>query len=123
MLLLADIWENFQKVCYNLYKLDVSYYYTSPGLSWDAFLKYTDEYYMKTYNKHFEIELLTDIDMYLFVENSIRGGLSQISKRYAQANNKYMSYGMDINEIINNIFNLQQNIYDSNFRYTVIPLL
>ena len=31
-------------------------------------------------------------------------------------------YGMDINEIINNIFNFQQNIYDSNFRYTVIPL-
>ena len=31
-------------------------------------------------------------------------------------------YVMDINEIINNIFNFQQNIYDSNFRYTVIPL-
>ena len=71
-----------------LYKLDVSYYYTSPGLSWDAFLKHTDEHYMKKYNKHFEIELLTDIDMYLFVESSIRGGLSQISKRYAKANNK-----------------------------------
>ena len=29
---------------------------------------------------------------------------------------------MDINEIINNLFNFQQNIYDSNFRYTVIAL-
>ena len=48
VLLLADIWENFKTVCYNIYKLDVSYYCTSPGLSWDAFLKHTDDYYMKT---------------------------------------------------------------------------
>ncbi len=75
----------------NIYKLDVSYYYTAPSLSWDAFLKHTQEEYQRLHKRNFEIELLTDMDMYLFVENNIRGGLSQISKRYAKANHKGLS--------------------------------
>ena len=70
VLLLADIWENFRKVCYKIYKLDVCYYYTALGLSWDAFLKHTCEN-----RKDFFLELLTDMDMYLLFEKSIRGGL------------------------------------------------
>jgi hypothetical protein len=71
-----------------IYKLDVSYYYTAPGLNWDAFLKHKTEEYIKDKRGIFEIELLTDIDMYQFVENNVRGGLSQISKRYAKASHK-----------------------------------
>ena len=35
---------------------------------------------------HVSLELITDIDMYHFVEKSNRGGISMITTRYAQAN-------------------------------------
>ena len=63
VLLLADIFETFKEVCYKIYGLDVSYYYTAPGLSWDAFLKHTKEEYKRLGKGEFKIDLLTDIDI------------------------------------------------------------
>ena len=87
VLLLADVFENFRKTCLKHYKLDPCHYYTVPGLAWDACLKETKQ----------DLELLKDYDMLMMFERGIRGGITHISKRYAEANNKYMK-GYDENK-------------------------
>ena len=116
VLLLADIFENFRSTCMQQYELDPAHYYTSPGLSWDALLKKTGV----------KLDLLTDYDMFLFVEKGLRGGISQSSKRFAKANNplvedfdstKPTSYIMYLDA--NNLYGyaMSQSLPTGNFRW------
>ena len=81
ILLLADIFENFRRTCLLYYKLDPTHYFTSPGLSWDAMLKMTG----------IKLELITDVDMFHFIEKGLHDGISYIANRHGEANNNYMS--------------------------------
>ena len=77
VLLLADVFENFHQTCIMDYDLDHAHYYTLPGFTFDACLKFTGQ----------ELDLFTDSEKFLFIENSIRGGISVVCHRHAKANN------------------------------------
>ena len=55
-----------------------------------------------------ELELLYDMDMYNMVEQGIRGGICQVSKKYVKANNKYLK-SYDENKKLKYIMYLDAN--------------
>ncbi|CAS00907.1 Protein CBG26256 [Caenorhabditis briggsae] len=81
VLLLADVFETFRNVSLKEYKLDPCWYYTSPGLAWDAML----------FKTGVKLQTIKDVEMYNFIEKGIRGGMCNTMLRYSKANNKYMS--------------------------------
>ena len=79
-LLLANVFENFRNMCIKVYELDPAHFLSLPGLVWQVCLK----------KANVKLELLTDYDMLLMVEEGIRGGICHAIHRHAKANNKYM---------------------------------
>ena len=69
VLLLCDVFEKFISLCLKDYGLDPCHYFTSPGLSWDAMLKMAGV----------KLEKMHGIDIHLFLEKGMRGGVSYIS--------------------------------------------
>ena len=78
--LLADVFEKFRDKCIEIYGLDSFHFYSVPGLAWQACLEKTDV----------RLELLTDYQMLLIIEEGIRGGMCESTHRYAKANNRYI---------------------------------
>ena len=104
VLLLADVFENFRNLCLKIYGLDPVYYFTAPGLAWDACLKMTN----------INLELLSDPNMLLMFEKGIRGGISIITNRYGEANNKYMGKSFNKNKLSKYLMYLDaNNLYGS----------
>jgi hypothetical protein len=72
------------------FKIDPCHCYSSPGLTWQAGLKFTND----------KLELLKDIDDILFFENCIRGGISGImGSRYANADEDHKLLYIDANNL------------------------
>ena len=67
ILLLTDVFEKFL----DYYSLDLCHYFSAPGLSFDAMLKMTGVM----------LQNISDINVHLFVEKGMRGGISNICKK------------------------------------------
>ena len=64
VLLLCDVFEKFIDSCLKYYGLDPCHYFS-------------------------RLRLIDDIDIHLFIERSMRGGISYIAKRYCRAKNEF----------------------------------
>ena len=80
VLLLDCVIQQYRAECIDSYNLDPVHYFTAPALTWDAGLKHTKVV----------LELLEQQEMYIFLEQAIRGGISTITHRFAKANNHFL---------------------------------
>ena len=70
ILFLAYVFENFRNSNLKNYGLCPSYYLSAPALGWNAMFNMTK----------FELELISDTDIFLFFEKGMRGGVSYFYK-------------------------------------------
>ena len=89
VLLLCDVFEKFISVCLEYCCLDPCHYFSSPGLSWDSMLKMTG----------IQLEKINNIDVHLFLEKGMRGGISYISKRYSKSDDNATIMYSDANNL------------------------
>ena len=76
VLTLGELFENYRKMSHEDFSLDPTYYFSLAHFSFNAMLKYTNV----------EFELIQDLEIYNFIRANIRGGLTFVGTRYAEAN-------------------------------------
>ena len=76
---LSDIFQKFSDFAYKTYNLDPRHSYRLPGFSWQSMLKITK----------IELELISDSDMYVFLMDTIRGGICEVNKKFVKTDNIY----------------------------------
>ena len=79
VLLLADVFEDFRRQCLKTYDLDPANFLTLPSLALQACLKVSNV----------QLDLITNSEMLLMIEEAVRGGITQVITKRSVANNKY----------------------------------
>ncbi|XP_053206582.1 uncharacterized protein LOC128390835 [Panonychus citri] len=78
--LLAAVFENFRETSLNDFGIDPPHYMSVPGLSFASAIKM-----LKV-----SLKIFTDLEMYMMIENGIRGGFTTVAKRHVKANNRLL---------------------------------
>ena len=112
---LSDIFQKFSNFAHETYELDPRHSYTLPGFSWQSMLKMTK----------IKLELISDPDMYLFLMDTIRGGISVCNKKHVIADNKYIDKNTKNNKYLmyldaNNLYGVSmvQSLPYKNFKWS-----
>ncbi|GBN66252.1 hypothetical protein AVEN_218089-1 [Araneus ventricosus] len=98
-IMLAEVFTSFRKTSMQYYRLDPAHFLTSAELTWNAGLKYTKV----------ELELLGDVNDYIFFESQMRGGICYLNKRHVAANNPYIPESYNAKKSHNYIVALDAN--------------
>ena len=112
---LSDVFQKFSNFAHEKYNLDPKHSYTLPGFSWQSMLKLTK----------IELELISDPDMYLFLMDTIHGGIAVCNNKHVIADNKYINKNTKNNKYLlyldaNNLygFSMSQPLPYKNFNWS-----
>ncbi|GBO35192.1 hypothetical protein AVEN_41119-1 [Araneus ventricosus] len=97
--MLAEVFTSFRRKAMRYYDLDPIHFVTSAELTWNAGLKFTK----------IELQLLTNVNDYIWFESQMRGGICFLGKRHAVANNPYLVESYDENKSHSYIVALDAN--------------
>ncbi|GBN80352.1 hypothetical protein AVEN_258587-1 [Araneus ventricosus] len=79
--MLAEVFISSRRTAMQYYELDPVHFVTSAELTWNAGLKFTKV----------ELQLLSNVNDYIWFESQMRCGICFLGKRYEKANNPYIS--------------------------------
>lgn len=78
--LLTDVLINYRTFFYSQFKLDGLQYISSPSFSYDCMLRFTEA----------QIDFIYSQDIFKYLKKAMRGGVSNVPTRFAEANNPMM---------------------------------
>nr|QVW56800.1 MAG: structural protein [Luscinia cyane parvoviridae sp.] len=88
---LADAFEEFRRTCVDEFKTDPVHFQGAPGLTWYLGLCQNPELF----------KVITDVDVYMDIQNGIRGGIAQAICKYMNVEDKpdESMFFLDVNSL------------------------